>query len=315
MIPILTDTALIFKLLRLFPAFQYTFFQRAGIIAVPVSLTFPRLVAMALFSNGRMKMSAKGQSILTMADFLMHSRLPLIEYTMQFTSNAYCSTILLIKAYQLLYGNTNEEMGTFRSKIMMKRLEMMLKAMASSFFIPVMIQFALVIVYASSHNLSIREPLQWTNVYFSLHCAVLATVWSSIGDASEATQGQETRTLKKQNSNSYNHQDESKEIPTDTLNNKPYQASNHIFLRDNSIKRQVTLKRSDSTIGACDRADIMPSSPHLTMQDLARNARFSEISSQIPDHYPDIRAGYDALCDLNISRISRNPQHWYRSEA
>jgi hypothetical protein len=109
------------------------------------------------------------------------SKLAVTEFTMQFASNLYCSTILLLQAYRLASYNP---LHVNRSEHLRKRFMSMFRVLASSFLIPVCIQLALIISAARWNMQWTCTPIQWSNVYVSLHCAVLTTVWSSIGSAS-----------------------------------------------------------------------------------------------------------------------------------
>lgn len=234
---------------------------------------------MALLANGKVKIFARGRSLITTLDFLMNSHLPLIEFSMQLASNLYCSVILLIKAYSLLYkkqGEGEEEgVEIYRSEAMMQRLRLMLKATLSSFLIPVCIQFALVIVYTTSNNLDVREPLQWTNTYVSLHCAVLATVWSSIGDATGSTQEQQQQNQQKafkKNSNSFIQleRDEIGEIP-ELYHKRSELSAKRMNSTNPSLRRErLTTKRSASPF-FCEgeSVEITPNSYQLTGLHLA----------------------------------------------
>lgn len=182
LIPIFTDTVLIFKLLWLFPSFQYARWQRALLVALPTLLFIPRVVIISFFLDHAGRIYDNQGGIEASVAYLSSSKLPLTEFCMQLVSNAYCSGVLLIKAYFILNG-PGESGSTHRSQAITKRLQTMLRVLASSFLIPVIIQIILVGSFAGTQDPWIREPIQWTNTYISLHCAVLATVWSAIGDS------------------------------------------------------------------------------------------------------------------------------------
>lgn len=278
---------------------------------MPSTLTIPRLVVMALFMIKHKQVITESRSLLQEIDLLIKSRLPLIEFTMQLASNSYCSVILLIKAYTLLHYPTNgtlNETETFRSQIMTQRLKMMLNTMAGSFLIPVCIQIALVCTFARSKDLNVREPIQWTNTFVSLHCAVLATVWSSIGDAIGTNEEQSMNQIRRQSSSvfipvdhhhhhhqQHHHQDELGQMP-----NLPRKQS----------RIEIIPKRSQSTINEGDSVEIMPSPYLLTMQNLAKPIpRQTEMQIQRPVyHFSTCRSNSDSNRDSQPSR--RLPQPW-----
>ena len=310
LIPILTDTVLVFKLLRLFPSFQYTAFQRIMIIAVPTTLTVPRLVVMALFVQVHKQAITNSYSLLQGIRVLIRSRLPLIEFSMQLASNAYCSVILLIKAYTLLYGGRGgggihriaTDTETFRSELMMNKLRLMLRIMAGSFLLPVCVQIALVCVYARSKDINVREPIQWTNIFISLHCAVLATVWSSIGGDTNCGGGGES--AEEQMTNNIKERSSSLFVPVIDHDKVGEMPNSQLMIS----KREIISERSASTINENDCVEIMSSPYLLTRQNSAIQSRSTEYQLQRPVYYRNLRAHHDPPREVHASH--RLPQPW-----
>ncbi|PWN36786.1 uncharacterized protein FA14DRAFT_176091 [Meira miltonrushii] len=314
LIPILTDTVLIFKLLRLFPAFQYTPLQRVAIVAIPSLLTIPRIIVMALLANGKVKIFARDRTFLTTLDFLMNSHLPLIEFSMQLASNLYCSVILLIKAYTLLHGKVDEDVEIYRSEVMVQRLRIMLRATLSSFLIPVCIQLALVIVFTVSNDLDIREPLQWTNTYVSLHCAVLATVWSSIGDATGTTEEQERMQDRRKSSTAF-IQLERDGVVGEGLPGLHHQRSELSAIQPKSANPSIRpgTKRSVSPFCEGDSVEVTPNSYQLSKLHLATPSSYLETPVHKPDYHANDLAGYDAVREMNTTRRIQRQQDYDHS--
>lgn len=280
------------------------------IVAIPSTLTIPRVIVLALFLKAHKQAMASSASIPEGITKLFRSHLPLIEFSLQLASTAYCSAILLIKAYTLLYGNEKAETETYRSEMMMSRLNSMLRIMAGSFLLPVFIQICLVCTFARSHDLNVREPIQWTNTYVSLHCAVLATVWSSIGDATGTKEEQNMKKVRKQSSSLFvpmDH-DEVGEMP----NLRTPQLKINTQLRNHptqqlSFRRELVPKRSASTINEGDSVEIMPSPYLLTMQSLASSPRSTEMSIQRPIYHSSLRSNGDSVRESYTPRL---PQPW-----
>lgn len=158
---------------------SYTTLQRALLVLPPILITVPRLVVISYFlSEAGRAYDSTGGGILAASNYLITTRLILAEFVLQFVSNLYCSAVLLIQAYRL--ANYTPAI-IHRGGNLQKQLMSMFRVLASSFAIPVCIELALVASTASTNNEWIREPIQWSNTYVSLHCAVLATVWSTIG--------------------------------------------------------------------------------------------------------------------------------------
>lgn len=274
-------------------------------VAIPSLLTIPRLVVMALVANGRVKLFARDRTFLTTLDFLMNSHLPLIEFSMQLASNLYCSVILLIKAYTLLHGKVDEEVEIYRSEVMMQKLRIMLRATLSSFLIPVCIQLALVIVFTVSDDLDIREPLQWTNTYVSLHCAVLATIWSSIGDATGMTEEQDKMQVRRKSSSAFIQLERDGIVGEGmpSLHHRPSEISAIQPTSANPSIRPGT-KRSVSPFCEGDSVEITPNSYQLSRLHLAAPSSFPEVPVKRPDYQADVQAGYDAIGEMNaIGRL------------
>lgn len=147
-----------------------------------------------------------GGGILAASNYLITTRLILAEFVLQFVSNLYCSTVLLIQAYRL--ANHTPAL-VHRGGNLQNQFMSMFRVLASSFLIPVCIELALVISTSCTDNEWIREPIQWSNTYVSLHCAVLATVWSTIGR------------VKQQNTSPNSQMDSSSDRSAETRKPKP----------------------------------------------------------------------------------------------
>lgn len=195
LIPIFTDSVLIYKILFLFSAINYSKHQRAFVASPPVVLTIPRLIIVSYFLSKLAKIYDKDSStaeggLLAASKAILTIRLILAEFVLQFVSNLYCSAILFFQAYRLTRGTRSIHRGsTFQ-----KRFNQMLGILASSFIVPVCIQLAVIISTLTTENQLIRESILWSNTYVSLHCAVLATVWSSIGQVDEQQKKSSTST-------------------------------------------------------------------------------------------------------------------------
>lgn len=186
LIPIFTDSVLIWKILWLFSALNYSKYQRALLASPPTIITIPRLVIASYFLSDLARIyddDSTGAGMSNASRAILTVRIILVEYILQFISNLYCSVILLYREYQLTKDTQASNIhisGTLR-----KRFNNMLRILASYFIIPVCIELAIIITTVTTDNQLIRESLQWSNTYVPLHCAVLATVWSSIGQSNE----------------------------------------------------------------------------------------------------------------------------------
>jgi hypothetical protein len=149
-------------------------------------MTIPRLVIVSYFLSELARIYDKnstntaGGGILAASTAILTIRLILAEFILQFVSNLYCSITLLFQAYQLT-RQSKALNGHTSSSDLGKRFKFMIRVLASSFIVPVCIELAVIISTLTTDDQLVRESILWTNTYVSLHCAVLATVWSSIG--------------------------------------------------------------------------------------------------------------------------------------
>jgi hypothetical protein len=177
LVPVLTDTALIFRIASL-SKHQSPRLVRL-LVALPVFLKFARIgVASALV--------AYVQKVL---DFYVYTpqarpislRLLMAQYCLQFADACYCSAILLYYSYKLGY---NYPQWTDVSP-----LQMRCYGLLASYLVPCGIRLTL-LADANIKNWNFasyvdvarmaQATLQASNLFLSVQCAIFATIWSPI---------------------------------------------------------------------------------------------------------------------------------------
>ena len=153
------------------------------------------------------------------------------------------------------------------------------------------------VVFTVSDDLDIREPLQWTNTYVSLHCAVLATVWSSIGDATATKEKEDKNVIRRKSSSAF----------IQLERDKVKKRGEHLSAiqprsTDASIRQKTLSKRSASPFCEGDCIDIMPNSYQLDELHSKSHSNFVEAPTHKMDYHANVQAGYDAIREMKATR-------------
>lgn len=187
LVPPLTDTALIFRLLAFYPDTLHSQQKRAAIVAFPVLIKVPRLVAIII----NLTYACKSYLSPTLISWTKTLKFQLMEVSLQILDNSYVSTFLLIRSYRFSHASSHLSICSSQTQ---RRARLLIESITMSFVPAIFTQIVLatlLLVPIARHDLLLfaNEGACFfaSNIYLSLMFSLLATSWSSICNTSSAT--------------------------------------------------------------------------------------------------------------------------------